>query len=145
MHQPAPSPVLQNKLLNPVVCVIFYGLSIVGLGIVLYPFILWKKPLSAHHGGYMCLLSFLVLTSGGVIMYERSFDVEEASSLQTEADVISDSNEEGGKKEMTIEEFNTYMETLRLENEKDPDFQARKNAEAQGEETEEPEGVQSVE
>lgn len=116
---------VMSKVLHPAMVVLGYLASLGGLGILLYPIIVWRKPLSSHHGGFMCLVSVLILASAGVYTYERSFDVVETEDIPDYISASGDSSETGSKPEMSMEELDAYLELLRQENEKDPDFQKR--------------------
>ena len=125
----SPQSIVQKKILHPVWISVGYLLSLGGLGVLFYPLIVWKRPLSSHHGGFMCFLSLLVaLFVGGY--YFQQLRVPKRETTERGLDSIPSvwteekgSEERGGdKKEMNAEELARYLEELRQENENDPDY-----------------------
>jgi len=63
--------IVQRKILSPIGMIGGYFVSLFGLGFLLYPIVAKKRPLSAHHGAFMCLVSFLILLLAGVVWIDK--------------------------------------------------------------------------
>ncbi len=121
-----PQSIVHKKILHPLGVGVCYILSLAGLGILFYPLIVWKRPLSSHHGGFMCFLSLLVMVFAGGYYFHWVRIAGDKGEVRgdefTYQEILEESADRGRKEEMSTEQLERYLEELRQENENDPDY-----------------------